>query len=112
MITYYGIKKILCIGVKRLLQKEPHCKNVCFIDCDIHFDNIHWVHDTLTLLSSYDVIQMFNVCLDLDSNHGTMECYHSFAYQYHHHKKYFPAIKLIIHIVVMHGVFHVMHMIR
>ena len=59
------------------------------IDADIHFDNIHWVDDTLKLLSSYDIIQMFNVCLDLDSNGETMACYHSFGYQYHHRKKLF-----------------------
>ena len=41
---------MLNIGVKRLLQNEPHYKNVCFIDCDIHFDNVHWVEDTLKCL--------------------------------------------------------------
>ena len=56
------------IGVKRLLQNEPDYKNVCFIDCDVHFDNVHWVEDTLKMLTAYDIIQMFNVCLDLDSN--------------------------------------------
>ena len=80
---------MLNIGVKRLLQNEPHYKNVCFIDADIHFDNVHWVEDTLKLLSSYDIIQMFNVCLDLDSNAETMACYRSFGYQCHHHKKIF-----------------------
>ena len=39
-------EKMMCIGVKRLLQNEPYYKNVCFIDCDIHFDNVHWVNDT------------------------------------------------------------------
>ena len=48
---------VLNIGVKRLLQNEPYYKNVCFIDADIHFDNIHWVDDTSKLLSSYDIIQ-------------------------------------------------------
>ena len=55
---------MLNIGVTRLLSKEPQYKNVCFIDADIHFVNIHWVNDTLKLLSSYDIIQMFNVCID------------------------------------------------
>ena len=77
---------MMCIGVKRLLQNEPLYKNVCFIDCDIHFDNVHWVEGT-----AYDIIQMFNVCLDLDSNGETMACYHSFGYQYHHHKKLFSS---------------------
>ena len=70
---------MMCIGVKRLLQNELYYKNVCFIDHDIHFDNIHWVDDTLKLLSSYDIIQKFNVYLDLDSNGETMSCYHSFG---------------------------------
>ena len=38
---------MLNVGVERILQSEPDYKNVCFIDCDIHFDNIHWVDDTL-----------------------------------------------------------------
>ena len=38
---------MLNIGEKRFLQNEPHYKNVCFIDCDIHFGNIHWANDTL-----------------------------------------------------------------
>ena len=79
------------IGVKRLLQNEPYYKNVCFIDCDIYLANIHWVDDTWKLLSSYDIIQMFNVCLDLDFKGETMACYHSFSYQYHHHKKLFSS---------------------
>ena len=74
-------ENMLNIGVKRLLQNEPYYKNDCFIDADIHFDNIHWVNDTLKLLSSYDIIQMINVCIDLDSNGETMTCYHSFGHQ-------------------------------
>ena len=73
------------IGVKRILQNQ--IINVWFIDCDIYFGNVHWVNDTLKLLSSYDIIQMFNICLVLDSNGETMACYHSFGYQYHHHHK-------------------------
>ena len=88
-----------------------HVISICIIDCDVHFDNIHWVDDTLKLSSSYDIIQMFNVCLGLYSNGETMSCYHSFGYQYHHHKKLFSVVNRIIHIVDMHGVFHVMHMI-
>jgi len=88
-ILLWHKENMMCIGEKRLLQNEPHYKDVCFIDADIHFDNIHWVNDTLKLMSSYDIIQMFNVCLDLDSNGETMACYHSFGYQYHHHKKLF-----------------------
>ena len=84
-------ENLLNIGVNRLSSNEPNYINVCFIDCDIHFDNIHWVDDTLKLLSSYDIIQMFNICLDLDSNGETMACYHSFGYQYHHHKKLFSS---------------------
>ena len=79
------------MGVNRLSSNEPNYKNVCFIDADIHFDNIHWVEDTLKMLTAYDIIQMLNVCLDLDSNGETMACYHSFAYQYHHHKKIFSS---------------------
>ena len=77
----------------------------------MHFGNVPWVNDTLKLLSSYDIIQMFNICLDLDSTGETMSCYHSFAYQYHHHKKYLPVIKRIIVIVGMHGHSHDMHII-
>ena len=57
-------ENLLNIGAKRLLSNEPHYKNVCFIDADIHFDSIHWVEDTLKLLSSNDINQTFNVCLD------------------------------------------------
>jgi len=82
---------LMCIGVKRLQQNMPDWKNVCFIDADIHFDNVHWIEDTLKLLTAYDIIQMFSVCLDLDKNGETMTCYHSFGYQYHHHKKIYSS---------------------
>ena len=55
---------------------------------------------------------MFNVCLDLDANGETMACYHSLPINIIFIENYFPAIKLIIPIVVMHGAFLVMHMTR
>ena len=67
-------------------------KAVAFIDADIQFDNPHWASDTLKLLNGYyDVVQLFNVCLDMDKNNNTMSCFHSLGYQYVTKQKYYKS---------------------
>ena len=79
------------LGIQKLL---PSCwKAVAWIDADISFDSIHWASDTLRILNGHrDVVQLFNVCLDLDKDGNTMTCYHSLGYQYETRQKYYRSL--------------------
>jgi len=78
------------LGVQKLLP--TNWKAFAWVDCDISFDSIHWASDTLKILNGHrDVVQLFNICLDLDKDGNTMSCYHSLGYQYETRQKYYPS---------------------
>lgn len=57
-------------------------KAVAWVDADLFFDNgVDWAMHTLKILNGYkDVVQLFNMALDLDKDGNTMNAYHSFCY--------------------------------
>lgn len=73
-------ENMINVGIKKLLPKN--WKAVAWIDGDIEFENINWVDDTLKLLTEFDIIQLFNVCFDLDYNETPMSMWQSFGYKY------------------------------
>lgn len=79
-------ENLLNIGIKKLLPKN--WKSVAWIDADIEFDNPYWVDDTLKLLNTYDIVQLFSHALDMDSNEKTMSIFSGFGYQYIHKKQH------------------------
>lgn len=79
-------ENLLNIGIKKLLPEN--WKSIAWIDADIEFDNVHWVDDTLKLLNTYDIVQLFSHALDLNSNENTMSIFSGFGYQYTHKKEH------------------------
>jgi len=84
-------ENLLNIGIRKLLPSDWKC--VAFIDADIEFDSATtWASHCLKLMNGfYDVMQLFNVALDMDKEKNTMQCYHSFAYQYVTKQKYYKS---------------------
>jgi len=83
-------ENLLNIVVQQLLPSDY--KAFAFIDADVEFDSATWASDTLKLLNGkYDILQMFNVCLDMDKDKNTMTCFHSLAYQYVTKQKYYRS---------------------
>lgn len=78
-------------GVKLL---PSDWKAFAFIDADIIFDNPHWVNDTLKLLNSFDIVQLFSHAIDMDENEDTMNIFTSFGYKYIHRRKHFSSGKI------------------
>lgn len=73
-------ENLINLGIQNLLP--DNWKAVAWIDADIEFDNPHWVSDTLKLLNKYDVVQLFNIALDLDQHQDPQFVHFGFCYQY------------------------------
>jgi hypothetical protein len=73
-------ENLINLGVKNLLP--PDWKAFAWIDADIEFENINWVNDTLKLLTKFELVQLFNNCLDLDEKEVPMSIFQGFGYKY------------------------------
>ena len=63
-------ENLINIATEKLLPQNY--KAFAWIDADIEFDNIHWAEYKLKLLNGhYDVMQLFDICLDLNKNNET-----------------------------------------
>lgn len=63
---FWHKENLINLGVKRLLPED--WKAFAWIDSDIEFENTSWALDTLKLLNTYDVVQLFSHAIDLDSS--------------------------------------------
>jgi hypothetical protein len=73
-------ENMINLAVERLLPID--WKAFAWIDVDIEFENVHWSEDTLKVLSSYDIVQLFSHSLDLDPINYTRTMRDSFGYYY------------------------------
>lgn len=73
-------ENMINIGIKKLL---PHdWKAVAWVDADIEFDGPYWANNALKLLNgSYDVLQLFSHCIDMDNTKEAMNIFTSFCYK-------------------------------
>lgn len=80
-IPLWHKENMINLGVKHLLP--PDWKAFAWVDADLEFESPTWASDALKLLNgSYDIIQLFSHCLDLDDKNLTMNVFSSFCYQY------------------------------
>jgi hypothetical protein len=79
-------ENMINLGVKKLLPEN--WKAMAWIDGDIEFESVHWVDDTLKLLTEFDIIQLFTVCFDLDYDNTPMSMWQSFGYKYCNGEKF------------------------
>ncbi len=59
-------ESLLNIALKRLPQDAQY---VAWIDADVSFHNPDYIAQTIQKLQDHDVIQMFSLMVDLDSDH-------------------------------------------
>ena len=57
-------------------------KYVAWVDADITFLNQNWVEDAITELESYDIVQMFQTCVNLGSKNEALKIDKSFGYMH------------------------------
>jgi len=55
---------------------------MAWIDADIEFQNKKWVSETIELLQTYKVLQLFSHAIDLGPKEETLQVHVGFAYQY------------------------------
>ena len=57
-------------------------KYVAWVDADIQFIRPDWVGETLHQLQHYDILQMFSIAIDVDSNYNPFSMSTSFCHDY------------------------------
>jgi hypothetical protein len=56
--------------------------NVAWIDADLTFINDHWVSDTIEMLKTHDVIQLFQTAINMGPSGEALKIENSFLYMY------------------------------
>ena len=80
-------ENMINIGIRKLLP--PNWKAIAWIDADIEFDSTTWALDTLKILNGYkDIVQLFNLAIDMDKSGYTQRIFTGFGYNYECGKKY------------------------
>lgn len=79
-VPFWHKENLINIGVKNLLPDD--WKSFAWIDCDIEFLNNDWASTTLDYLDSFDVLQMFSFCHDLDKNLNVKKTFSSLCQNY------------------------------
>jgi len=80
-------ENMINLAVKYLLPQDY--KAFAWIDADIEFESYTWATDTLKILNGYkDVVQIFNLCIDMNFDNTTLNIFNGFGYNYCKNKKY------------------------
>lgn len=70
----------------------PHdWEYVAWIDTDIEFQNKDWALETIELLQTYKIVQMFSHAIDMGDRKETLHVHTGFAYQYVNGETWKPA---------------------
>ena len=94
---HIGITTQECIWIKEsliniVIEKLPNnWKYIAWIDADLTFLNTNWVYDTINKLKSYDVIQLYQTCINVGPNGEAFKIDKSFGYM--HETSKFPWTK-------------------
>ena len=72
-------ENLINMAIRRL---PKDWKYVAWVDADISFLNQNWVRDTITELKSYDIVQMFQTCVNLGSKNEALKIDKSFGYMH------------------------------
>lgn len=77
--TIWLKENLVNMGIRRL---PPDWKYVAWIDADISFLNRNWVQDTIRELRSYDVVQMWQTCVNLGPTDEAIKIDKSFGFMH------------------------------
>jgi hypothetical protein len=72
-------ENLINIGVQHL---PDNFKYVAWIDSDIDFQNPTWAEETMSLLQTYSIVQLFSHAIDLGPKGETLQVHTGFGYQY------------------------------
>lgn len=73
-------ENMINLGIKLL---PSNWKAFAWIDSDLDFENPYFANDTLKILNgSYDIVQIFSHCIDMNKNEQTMAIHSSAGYNY------------------------------
>jgi len=84
-------ENMINIGINKLFPKD--WKYMAWIDGDIEFLNKNWVSETINKLNTFDIVQLFETCDDLDKNGVPMYIHKSFGNQWSKGEKIQKALK-------------------
>jgi hypothetical protein len=72
-------ENLVNIGAREL---PKDWKYIAWIDADIEFLNRKWVQDAITELKSYDIVQMFQTCVNMGPSGESLKIDKSFGYMH------------------------------
>lgn len=72
-------ENLINMGIGRL---PKHWKYVAWIDADITFLNPNWVQETIDQLQTFDIVQLFQTCINLGSKMEALKIDKSFGSMY------------------------------
>ena len=72
-------ENLINMAIRRL---PKDWKYAAWVDADITFLNQNWVRDTVTELESYDIVQLFQTCVNLGSKNEALKIDKSFGYMH------------------------------
>lgn len=81
-------ENMINLGIQRLTQMYPDWKYLAWIDADIEFMDRNWVENAVHQLQHYQVIQMFENCIDMGPTGEALATHYSFMSQYLKGKPY------------------------
>ncbi len=70
-------ENLINIGINRMAEQNPDWKYVAWIDADVHFNNLHWVNETIQQLQHYQIVQMWCWAQELDG------CFNPLPHSHH-----------------------------
>lgn len=71
-------ENLINVGFQRL---PADWRYAAWIDADVDFVNLNWVHDTLNALQHHPVVQLFQDCVDAGPHGEIVQTHRSFGYQ-------------------------------
>jgi len=74
---------LLNLGMQRVVQLYPDAKYLAWIDADVEFvDRRGWAVETIQQLQHYQVVQLFQKCIDMDPQGVGFQQHNGFAWSY------------------------------
>lgn len=74
-------ENLINLGFQRL---PADWRYAAWVDADVDFLNLNWVHDTLQALQHHPVVQLFQDCIDTGPRGEIVQTHRSFGYQLAH----------------------------
>ena len=75
-------ENMINIAYAKIVATHPDCWGIATLDADISFQRDDWIEETLQQLQNYNVVQMFQTCVDSGPEGETIQVHKGFGWSY------------------------------